>query len=152
MMQEFTKGLTENIFLVLISIPPKNKKARALVRQNICFTVKSNLRNRGCFHLYSYLSFYVIYITKPQKMSLSSHKCVHTRNVHSRLHQLSHRTHLSIHPSISHPHGSSRTRAFPAGHWCHYGYHRATEKAHGGSWCLADWFLICGEEMVHLRH
>lgn len=93
-----------------------------------------------------------LYYQATKKCLSHYNKCVHTRNAHSSLHQLSHRTHLSIHPSTSHPHGSSRTLAFPAGHWCHYEYHRATERAHGESWCLADWFLICGEEMVHLRH
>lgn len=85
---------------------------------------------------------------------VSSFLCLsflHAGAVRSTSHQLSHRSHLSIHPSTSHPHGSSRTQPCPAGHWCHYGYDRAIEKEHGGSWCPADWFLICGEETVHLE-
>lgn len=75
--------------------------------------------------------------------------CFHSKKVLHRQ-SLSHRSHLSIHPSTSRPRGSSRTQACPAGRWCHYGYDRATEREHGDSWCPADWFSICGEETVRL--
>lgn len=64
---------------------------------------------------------------------------------------LSHRNHPSIHLSTSHPLGNSQIQACQVARWCRYGYHRATETEHGGSSCLADSFLICGQETVHLR-